>query len=80
MNRDERKSLLSLCLRTEAALRTENFIQTAITYAAERWLLDDNVIVREWCTPVSMKHHGNPEALVDAFAEKYGLTDPRSDW
>lgn len=76
MSRTERQALLSFCLRTEAALRTENYIQEAITYARERWMLDDDAVVREWCTPVSMKHHASPEALVDAFAVKYDLTDP----
>lgn len=55
------------------------YVRRAQRYAADRWLLDDSEIVREWCER-SASHHARPQDLVDAYADKYDLQDPRADW
>lgn len=56
----------------------EQYVQRAQRYAWKQWLLDDPAMVRDWCVQ-SWRHHATPSALVDAYAEKYDLTNPHED-
>jgi hypothetical protein len=75
----ERAMLLRFTQRAKAALadgaHRDQFERAAIVYAAVRWWVTDEPVIREWCARAHWE--GNPATLVDDMAAKYALTDPR---
>jgi hypothetical protein len=75
----ERAMLLRFTQRAKAALadgkHRSDFERAAIVYAAVRWWVTDEPVIREWCARAHWE--GNPATLVDEMAAKYALTDPR---
>lgn len=52
---------------------SEEFVTRAINHVRERWCLDDEAVVREWCE--GHVESDTPENLVVAIAADVGLID-----
>jgi hypothetical protein len=55
---------------------SDSYVRAAIWHAWVRWYWSDDAMIRELCE-ASGHMHRNPAELIDAYARKYDLTDPR---